>query len=70
MKFKELTEKSIRETLEGEITMQHLAWLDLARVETLADFGDEADRHAAYSRVLRDWRDRQAQARAKKAVSS
>jgi len=70
LKFKELTEKSIRETLKGEITMQHLAWLDLARVETLAEFGDEADRHAAYSRTLRDWHDRQAQARAKKAVSS
>jgi hypothetical protein len=70
LNFKELTEKSIRETLEPDITKQHFEWLDLARVETLAEFGDEADRRAEFSRALRDWHDRQAQARAKKAVSS
>ena len=70
LEFKELTEKSIRETLEPDITKQHFEWLDLARVETLADFGDEADCRAEYSRALRDWHDRQAQARAKNAVSS
>jgi hypothetical protein len=58
LNFNQLTETSIREALEGDIAKQHSVWLGLARVQALADFGDETDLRAAYSqlsRELRDW---------------
>jgi hypothetical protein len=66
LNFNELTEKSVRERLEADVATQHSVWRDLARLKTLADFGDAADYRAAYSRLsreLHDWRDRHAQAR-------
>jgi hypothetical protein len=59
LNFNQLTETSIREALEDDIAKQHSVWLGLARVQALADFGDERDCRAAYSqlsRELHNWR--------------
>ena len=59
LNFNQLTETSIRDALENDIAKQHSVWLGLARVQALADFGDETDFRAAYSQLsgeLHDWR--------------
>ncbi len=56
LSFEHLTEKSIRETLEVDITRQCSVWRDMARVNALADFGDEAEFRAVYSRFIEEWR--------------
>lgn len=73
LNFKELTEKSIREALKGDIATRSSLWLDFARVRTLADFGNEAEYRIAYrqaSRRFHDWRQKQREARDTEAVSS
>ena len=62
LEFKELTEKSIRQTLEADIAIQHSVSQDLAHFQTLADFGDEAECRAAYSHLsseLQAWQNGQ-----------
>lgn len=62
LEFKELTEKSIRQTLEADIAIQHSLSQDLAHFQTLTDFGDDADCRAAYSRLsseLQAWQNGQ-----------
>jgi hypothetical protein len=62
LEFKELTEKSIRQTLEADIAIQHSVSQDLAHLQTLADFGDEAECRAAYSHLsseLQAWQNGQ-----------
>jgi hypothetical protein len=52
LSFEHLTEKSIRETLEADITRRCSEWRDMARVTTLADFGDDAEFRAVYSQLI------------------
>jgi hypothetical protein len=56
LSFEHLTEKSIRETLEAAITRQCSIWRDMARVNTLAEFGDDADFRAAFLQFIQELR--------------